>query len=187
MNRIEGLENVLRSVRESASAVDQQAIDAALAATTTPQDFFPDLGEEVAPYAWLHENMTLTTNRGRAEQFQAAGESLTKLYDGNALAAVQGERIQLEQTITYLHQRMVMFKSLYEGTQAPASYNPCNCGFTGSLMHEHCGKDGSAFAVRCPSCNKSVQSFSDSGLPGNWNAVNRKHARSAEAVTDVEV
>lgn len=60
--------------------------------------------------------------------------------------------------------------------QPSNEFFPCNCGHTGPLGAERCGADLSAFAVRCPGCNKSVQAFTEQGLLGNWNAVSRKNA-----------
>lgn len=60
------------------------------------------------------------------------------------------------------------------------AFNPCNCGYRGELERGRCGADNLAFSARCPECNKSVQGFTESGLAGNWNAVNRKFAAAVE-------
>lgn len=65
--------------------------------------------------------------------------------------------------------------------QPASGFFPCNCGHLGPLGRERCGEDMRAFAVRCPGCNKSVQAFTEVGLPGNWNAVSRKHAPAQSA------
>ncbi|MBM5458681.1 hypothetical protein H8F21_14020 [Pseudomonas sp. P66] len=173
MNRINALETVLRGLRENACEVDRQAIDAVLAIPVSTQ-IVPI--STPAHYGWLMDNMVLVRSDDRAEHLQQAGQVLMKLYDGEALAAAQGNAAEREGLITYLHGRMVAYKNLYESTLLATQFNTCNCGHTGDLERERCGKDGNAFAVRCPACNKSVQAFTEAGLPASWNAVNRKHA-----------
>lgn len=107
----------------------------------------------------------------------------SKLYDGETLT-IEGRSVQREVFINHLHGRVALYKNLYEVTKQTSTYRPCNCGFSGELLKERCGTDQAAFAVRCPGCNKSVQAFTEIGLPQNWNAVNRKHTPlPAEFVT----
>lgn len=109
----------------------------------------------------------LTTQRDAAASLATTLADLLTMVSKRGLSPVMTEQ-ELESIDAALKEAKAV---------PPSRFNACNCGYSGTLQHERCGRDGTAFAVRCPECRKSVQAFTESGLAVNWNAVSRKISR----------
>ena len=145
-------QSILNQLREQASESDRQTIDELLATSPEP------------PNAFI---AALTTQRDEAAALA------TKLADLLTMVSTRGlSPVMTEQELESIDAALLEAKVVQ-----PGCFNACNCGFSGVLQREPCGKNGTAFAVRCPECRKSVQAFTEPGLAVNWNAVSRKNAR----------
>lgn len=178
MTRIEALESVLLEVRENASDLDRQAIDAVLAVGSDSAGLqqLADIATLALAYIYSDPAGSVgLTDAGRKLVGPAMPD--VALVNQSALDVALARAADSEALATYLHGRVVMYGNLYKSLKKslPGAFKRCNCGYAGPLRMERCGQDGKAFAARCPDCNKSVQAFSEAALPVNWNAVNRKY------------
>lgn len=152
MTPIADQQSILNLLREQATESDRETIDKLLATSPEP----------------LHTLFAaITTQRDDATALAAKLADLLKMVSNRGLSPVMTEQ-ELESIDAALQEAEAV---------EPGLFNVCNCGFASVLEREPCGKNGTAFAVRCPDCNKSVQAFTEAGLAVNWNAVSRKNAR----------